>query len=686
MDDRVVKRLADLPHLTDLDLTATAVTDVGVAALARGPRRRRLALSGTPTTDQSLPWIGQMTGLQALTLSDRVTPTGLRDLAGLTDLRTLTLTAPDHAADDWITALGQLESCPLERIVWETGPNHAVVPWPVFPMNEATRTALGRLTHLQELAMDETVLTGADLTWLRRMPHLRRLAVASFDLSDDELAELGRLPAIEEVYVKAMAWLDSGNRNPFLATDVLLVARDHQAPTTRSGGDDDWTRDITLSVYARDRLPATPAEAASLRDVLISGHPLTSVHWIYLDRLPSASWTKNPLSADLHNIQLVLTPSSPPHNVTPAEPDLSRLSNFPALERLDLVIDRLTVREVEAIPATKITHLSITAHRIDDDAIGHLAQKFNGRELRVDSPSLGLSGPSSVLVDALTSAGFGMPEANAPPPSPYSRPATKGQRERTAEFLFHRLAGGYRAPAFPDVAGTEAFWTANEYALLLRAFPHASTMTVSVETWSPDLTAALAASIELESLTIDIGTILPGQKGWRRESVDEATLTEIITVITRLPRLKSISFLRDSGRLTAGQLRLLTTAPSLERLVTGSLAVRPEDLPILTNARRLQSLWIDRLDESPSSLAEHDLAFVTALPDLTYLNMPRLRPGPTGTAFLEDHPKLDSVFVDGVLLNANDYACLTRTFESRGGGLTTDHLRIPYFLLHALDN
>jgi hypothetical protein len=79
-----------VPWKSRLDLSNTAVTDAGLAALSRLPSLEKLSLGGTSVTDAGVKEVVQIERLRELELvSTNITDAGLKDLARLKGLRKL---------------------------------------------------------------------------------------------------------------------------------------------------------------------------------------------------------------------------------------------------------------------------------------------------------------------------------------------------------------------------------------------------------------------------------------------------------------------------------------------------------------------------------------------------------------------------------------------------------------------
>jgi hypothetical protein len=110
-----------------VDLSNTGVTDAGLKELAGLKQLRTLSLRGTQVTNTGLKELAGLQQLQELDLTDsQVTGAGLKDLVGMKQLRILSLgllqrgfnKEDSHAAMDALAQLQQLEALHLKT----TGP------------------------------------------------------------------------------------------------------------------------------------------------------------------------------------------------------------------------------------------------------------------------------------------------------------------------------------------------------------------------------------------------------------------------------------------------------------------------------------------------------------------------------------------------------------------------------------
>lgn len=222
MTDRALARLAELDHITDLDLAGSkALTDEGASQLARLGRLRKLDLSGTSLSDQALAAIGQLHELTDLRLScTNVTDQGLSHLAACRHLQRIDLTGSrtgdgairtlaglpglrDFRSGLMVTDAGipLLQGFPVFR-AWQGGParigllDYDAEPNYLLLRGALTAKGVANLAPLEglfALNLDDDSLadTASGLPRLTGMPHLSWLA---FPATDESMPAIAALP------------------------------------------------------------------------------------------------------------------------------------------------------------------------------------------------------------------------------------------------------------------------------------------------------------------------------------------------------------------------------------------------------------------------------------------------------------------------------------------------------------
>lgn len=162
VDDAWVERLAGLPHLKTLDLSATAITD------------------------ESLKVVGSLRTLQRLNLTlTRVTDPGLAALAGLTDMRHFSLASTKCTGQGMAHLQGWSR---LENLNFH-----------YTPVNDQGLEAIGRLASLVRLEIVHVHFTDTGAQHLARLTNLQRLQIGSREASAEAVAAVRGLPRLFEL-------------------------------------------------------------------------------------------------------------------------------------------------------------------------------------------------------------------------------------------------------------------------------------------------------------------------------------------------------------------------------------------------------------------------------------------------------------------------------------------------------
>lgn len=155
--------LGSLPHLHEIRLRNSRVSDDGLMILASLPNLRRLTVSRV-TTDAGLAHVERLLGLQHLDLSEtRITGQGLHHASRLPELLFLSLRQTRVSDDD----LQALQSFP----------------------------------ELICLDLSETQITDAGLVHLKQVPHLRSLMLLKTRISDAGLKHLAEIPHLTWLFI-----------------------------------------------------------------------------------------------------------------------------------------------------------------------------------------------------------------------------------------------------------------------------------------------------------------------------------------------------------------------------------------------------------------------------------------------------------------------------------------------------
>jgi uncharacterized protein (TIGR02996 family) len=187
---------AGLAHLAHLPLLAELavwpiyrVEEQHFPRLALLPRLRHLRLP--LSSDDSVKHLTTLAGLSSFDgSSSLLTGAGLRHLAGLTGLRSLSLEYCRELTDEGVASLAELSG--LERLSLRQ-----------TTVSDAALAPLARLTRLRSLDLSGNHrLTGTGMAFLKGLPHLRRLDL--FDcagLNKKDLPHLAELTQLRELDV-----------------------------------------------------------------------------------------------------------------------------------------------------------------------------------------------------------------------------------------------------------------------------------------------------------------------------------------------------------------------------------------------------------------------------------------------------------------------------------------------------
>jgi hypothetical protein len=188
IDDDSLDLFAQLPHLTELDLTRTAVTDAGLKKLvAAAPYLSRLSLEGTAVTDAGLKHLAQAKRLRGLILTGtRVANEGVAQLADNERLEEIWL---DRTAitDDVAQSLSKMR---LEALSLRG----TKISGKLF-------AGLGEQPRLTTIWADATPLSDGDLRQLARLKSLQVLSLMRTSVTEAGANKLAELPKLRECYL-----------------------------------------------------------------------------------------------------------------------------------------------------------------------------------------------------------------------------------------------------------------------------------------------------------------------------------------------------------------------------------------------------------------------------------------------------------------------------------------------------
>jgi hypothetical protein len=200
--DRLAIAIAALPHLRDLRLASTAITNAAIKKIAERNELQELDLAETPVDDASAAKMLAFPELRMLRLDG--TPIGDAGLAATPGAKL------------------------VELYVSST------------KISDAGTTILDRLPHLTALGIGTTAITGATIERIAKLHELRTLVLEK--TRANELGLLGNLHALEQLFLED-TWLGDDEIARFTALPKLRVL--HIAETNVSDDSFDVLRGFT---------------------------------------------------------------------------------------------------------------------------------------------------------------------------------------------------------------------------------------------------------------------------------------------------------------------------------------------------------------------------------------------------------------------------------------------------------
>lgn len=180
-DERLIElsqQAGQVPAITQLDLSGSAVTDIGAETLPRFAAVTDLSLSNSRVSGDAIPHVAQLPELEVFHLdSIRIDDFDLSPLAEKTGLRELSLngTGVGDASFEHLARLEQLQSLSLsgnDRLMGRT-------------FSELIKE--GRFAALTTLVADQTLFGFGGLKELSSLKELERLSLNSCDVTDEAL-------------------------------------------------------------------------------------------------------------------------------------------------------------------------------------------------------------------------------------------------------------------------------------------------------------------------------------------------------------------------------------------------------------------------------------------------------------------------------------------------------------------
>lgn len=196
LGDEVIRHVADLRSLRELTIIECGVTGVGAKLLEQMTQLRSLSLSQEGRlTDEALKSIGTMTELTSLSLNSyvgterlgwmRFSASGIRELRGLRNLRSLHLVGQEVPADS--LDFPELTSLSL---------GHAAV-------DDSVAVQVSKLRALRSLELVYCHIGDTGLEAIASLPDLRRLDLSSNSVSDAGIEHFAGHKHLEHISLRA---------------------------------------------------------------------------------------------------------------------------------------------------------------------------------------------------------------------------------------------------------------------------------------------------------------------------------------------------------------------------------------------------------------------------------------------------------------------------------------------------
>ena len=224
--DQGMQELKRLPGIVDLNLYyAEYVTDEGLAAIKGWKKLKRLNVHGAKVSDTTLEHVSGISSLESLNIgSAMVTDIGLERLTSLPNLRELTI-GGNKLTDAGLQALRQMPALTYLDLTGRQGTDANI--WAIR-MSDVGLEAILSLKELRELRFGCTSIgvgsegsrfaeisavnvTTAWIEKMRALPKLERLSVQGCErVNDSSIAALAALPRLRLVDLKGSAVGEKG--------------------------------------------------------------------------------------------------------------------------------------------------------------------------------------------------------------------------------------------------------------------------------------------------------------------------------------------------------------------------------------------------------------------------------------------------------------------------------------------
>lgn|GEM_PF-2179862 len=212
LSDQGLNAVAALPHLTELTLDRTHVTNRGLPVLSQLPALERLDISATPITDKGMDALLQIPSLHRLILNSLITDAGAGILKTLPSLTEIDISQTQIGSEGMkaLAALPHLRTLYAGK-EFNNAAAKNLAQSPSLRTLDLTRSAitdegvkeLRRLKSLQELALSQTAVGNACVADLAKMPNLRMLELSDTGVTSAGLTPLSASPHLEII---SLSW------------------------------------------------------------------------------------------------------------------------------------------------------------------------------------------------------------------------------------------------------------------------------------------------------------------------------------------------------------------------------------------------------------------------------------------------------------------------------------------------
>ncbi|MFO0871702.1 MAG: hypothetical protein U0935_22490 [Pirellulales bacterium] len=186
----------DEGHVQVVDATDTGLPDKALAWLAHFPKLNVLQLSGTAVTNEGLAAIASLQTLEMVYL-DRtdIGDAGLEHLKGLENIVVLVLER-SQVTGAGLATLGSLKELRTLNLAW-------------CPVTDAQLEACLKFENLEVATLHHTGINGEGLVHLRPLKKLRVLNISDNPVDEEQLLHLQGAPTLKMLYVRGFKTTDA---------------------------------------------------------------------------------------------------------------------------------------------------------------------------------------------------------------------------------------------------------------------------------------------------------------------------------------------------------------------------------------------------------------------------------------------------------------------------------------------